>query len=314
MAIIEYAYENHDEWLALRAKYLGGSDASSVIGLNPYRSAYELWAEKTGKIPQFEGNLTTKVGSYLEDLVATLFEEETGKKVRRKNRTMVNDLYPFACANIDRSVVGEKAFLEIKTTTSLPIMKKLRSSEEFPEIYYAQVVHYLAVTGLEKAYLAVLINCRELKIYEILRDQDEIEALMAAEREFWTCVETDTPPAVDGTESTSDTIAALYPEADGSTVDLTPFTLELQSYTALSKQIKELKEMQDRSANVIKEYMKGASRGIADGYSVSFSTTERRSFDQKRFVKDHANMDLDDYYTTSTSRMFRVTEKKTKAS
>ena len=207
-------YENHEEWLSIRSKYIGGSDAGAVVGLNPYKSAYALWAEKTGKVPGFEGNLTTKVGAYLEELVAKLFEEETGKKVQRMNTSIHNTDYPYAIANIDRKVIGEKALLEIKTTNSIPIMKQLRGTE-FPEAYYAQVVHYLAVTGLEKAYLAVLVNCRELKIYELERDQAEIDALMGAEDAFWKLVESDTPPAVDGSDSTGDTLLSMYPASTG---------------------------------------------------------------------------------------------------
>ena len=64
----EIAYNSKEEWLSLRRQLgVGGSDASAVIGFNPYKSAYTLWAEKTGRIPEFEGNLITEVGSYLED-------------------------------------------------------------------------------------------------------------------------------------------------------------------------------------------------------------------------------------------------------
>ena len=115
---------SHEDWLSLRSKYIGGSDAAAVVGMSPFSSPYSLWAEKTGKIPEFEGNLTTEVGSYLEEFVAKLFERETGKKVRRKNRMLINTDYPWAFGDVDRMVVGEKAFLEIKTTNSFPIMKQ----------------------------------------------------------------------------------------------------------------------------------------------------------------------------------------------
>ena len=311
--ITEKKYADHDEWLALRSHYIGGSDASAVIGLNPYKSAYELWAEKTGKLPPFEGNVTTKVGAYLEDLVATMFTEETGKKVRKRNATIFNDEFPWACANIDRAVVGEKAFLEIKTTNSFPIMKKLRASEEFPEIYYAQCVHYLAVTGLEKAYLAVLVNCRELKIYELDRDQAEIDALMAAEESFWELVTSDTPPAVDGSDSTSETLSTLYPESDGSKVDLFAMDTVLDAYMDVNAKIKDLTGLRDKLANQVKEYMKAAEKGESDRYRVSYGTTERRSFDSKAYEKDHVDLDLSAYWKTTSSRTFRVTEKGAKS-
>lgn len=309
MAIRELAYASHEEWLNIRAKYIGGSDASAVIGMNPWMSRYSLWAEKTGRVPPFEGNLRTEAGAYLEEFVAQKFTEATGKKVRRKNRTLINDQYPWACANLDRTIVGENAFLECKTTNSHPVMRTIRGSEEFPEVYYAQVVHYLAVSGMKKAYLAVLIDCSELRIFELERDEDEIAALMDAEREFWELVTTNTAPAPDGTESTKETISTLYPESDGSTVDLVPFEATLREYASLTAQIKALTELRDEKSNIIREYMKEAERGESAAFRVSYASSVRKTFDAKRFAEDHAGEDLSGYYKTTNTRVFKVTEK-----
>ena len=73
--INEIKYSTHEEWLDIRSKYIGGSDAASVLGMNSYRSRYTLWAEKTGKIPEFSGNLATDVGAYFEDFIAKRFEQ-----------------------------------------------------------------------------------------------------------------------------------------------------------------------------------------------------------------------------------------------
>ena len=308
--IREISYNSKEEWLALRKKLgVGGSDAGAVIGMNPYKSAYTLWAEKTGRVPEFEGNLITEVGSYLEAFVAELFERETGKKVRRKNRMLVNDAYPFAFADVDRLVVGEKALLEIKTTNSIPIMKQLRNSSEFPEAYYAQVVHYLAVSGLEKAYLAVLINCREFKVFELERDEDEIAALMGAEEEFW-ChyVHDDTPPPADGAASTSETITAIYPESNDDTVSLIAYETDLKQYMNFNALIKDLERQRDEVANRIKAFMGESGRGESDGYKVSWTSSSRSSFDSKKFAADHKDLDLSEYYKTSSYRTFKVTE------
>ena len=305
--IKEIPYKDHEEWLAIRKQYIGGSDAGAVIGMNPYRSAYTLWAEKTGKLPGFEGNVATKVGSFLEEFVAQMFEEETGKKVRRKNRVLVNDEYPFACANLDRVLVGEKAFLEIKTTTSFPIMRQCRGAE-FPEAYYAQVVHYLAVTGLEKAYLAVLINCREFKVFELERDDDEIAALMEAEEEFWRLVESDTPPEADGSDSTAETLGTLYPNSTDAETDLTGYKGELEAYTELKAQKKRIDGMIEGIENRIKAAMGESGRGVCDGYKVSFASQERRTLDGKKLAAEHPELKLDGYYKVSVSRPFKVTE------
>ena len=306
--IKELAYQNREEWLSLRKNYIGGSDAGAVLGLNPYKSAYSLWAEKTGKIAEFEGNLITEVGSYLEDFVAKLFERETGKKVRRKNRMMVNDEYPFACADVDRMVVGEDALLEIKTTNSLPAMRKFKNGE-YPEQWYCQMVHYMAVSGLKKAYLAVLVNCRDYKQFELDRDEEEIAALMEAEREFWEHVQNDTAPLVDGSDSTSETISTLFPESNTESVNLFAYDSSLQQYMALTAQIKELEAIKDEVSNKVKAFLGEAGKGESDKYKVSWTSAERKTFDTKRFEKDHADMDLSEYYKKSSYRTFKVSEK-----
>ena len=308
--INEIAYKDKTEWLALRRKLgIGGSDAGAVLGFNPYKSAYELWAEKTGRIPEFEGNLTTDVGSYLEDFVAKLFEKETGKKVRRKNRILVNTEYPFAFGDVDRIVLGENAVLEIKTTNSFPVMKKVKNGE-FPEQWYAQVVHYMAVGGFKKAYLAVLINCREFKIFELERDEAEICALMGEEQAFWERVQRDEPPLADGSNSTSETITAIYPESNEETVSLFAYDTALTQYMELISQKKALEALIDEQANIVKAFMGEAGKGESDRYKVTWSTGVRSSFDAKRFAAEHANLDLTAYYKQSTYRTFKVTEKK----
>lgn len=308
--ISEIPYNSKEEWLALRKKLgVGGSDASAVIGFNPYKSAYTLWAEKTGRIPEFEGNLTTEIGSYLEEFVAKLFERETGKKVRRKNRMLVNSDYPWAFGDVDRLVVGEKALVEIKTTNSFPIMRQVQNGK-FPEQYYAQVVHYLAVSGLEKAYLAVLIGCRDFKIFELERDEGEIEALMNAEEEFWYgYVQRDTPPPADGAESTSETISTIYPESNDSAVSLMAYENDLKQYMTYTSLIKDVEKQRDEVANRIKAFMGESGKGESNGYKVSWTSSERVSFDSKKFAADHADMDLSDYYKSTNVRTFKVSER-----
>ncbi len=308
MAITKVKTASHEEWKELRSHYIGGSDAAAVVGLNPFSSRYSLWAEKTGRLPGFEGNLATEVGTYLEDFVAKKFEAETGKKVRRDNQSFLNSDYPFAIANIDRDIVGEDAGLEIKTTSELNL-KKFKGGE-YPANYYAQMVHYMAITGKQRWYLAVLIGNREFKWFVLERDEDEIAALMEAEKDFWHLVETDTPPEADGMEATSEAITAIYPESADSSIDLTIYRAELARYLSLGKQIKELEAFQNEAANIIKAYLGEAERGECDGFRASWKSQTRRTFDSKRFMADHAELDFSDYYKETSTRAFRVTERK----
>lgn len=306
--IKEIKYNSHDEWLALRRQYIGGSDAGAVVGLNPYFSAYSLWAEKTGRVPGFEGSIVTRVGSYLEELVAQMVTEETGKRVRRKNRMMVNDRFPFACADIDRTVVGENAIVECKTTNDFG-KAKLIASGEYPAQWYCQCVHYMAVGGYDRVYLAVLVGCREFKVFVIERNEEEIVSLMEQERFFWKHVTEDTPPETDGAESTSETVKQLYPVSTERQVDITPLEANLARYVELGKRIKDLQEQQDDAANAVKTFMEDAESGVSDRFKVSFKSSERSTFDSKRFAADHSNMNLEAYYKKSISRVFRVSER-----
>lgn len=297
---------NHEEWLELRSHYIGGSDAAAVVGLNAYASQYSLWAEKTGKIPGFAGNLATEVGAFLEEFVAQKFAQVTGKKVRKHNQSFLNSQYPFAIANIDREIVGEDAGLEIKTTDTLNL-KKFKGGE-YPANYYAQMVHYLAVTGKQRWYLAVLIGNKEFKWFTLERDEAEIAALMTAEADFWELVKTDTPPAVDGTAATSEALKTIYAESDDSVCDLTAYSANLRQYMELKKQIKELEYLAEESANKIKEFMGESAGGECDGFRVSWKSQTRSTFDRKRFESENPDVDLSGYFKTSNARMFRVSE------
>ena len=306
--ITKQSTSSHEEWLALRHKYIGGSDAAAVVGLNSYMSAYSLWAEKTGRLPGFEGNLATEVGTYLEEFVAQKFAQETGKKVRKCNLSWFNDQYPWAIANIDREIVGEDAGLEIKTTSEMNL-KKFKGGE-YPANYYVQIVHYLAVTGKQRWYLAVLIGNREFKWFTIERDEDEIQALMTAEEAFWEQVKTDTPPMADGSSSTADTLGTLYPDSIDDAIGIGSFERELDNYFRLKAQAKELDETISGIENRIKAHLGECERGEGEKYKVSWKTQSRSTFDSKKFIADHPEVDVSKYFKTSNNRPFRVTQKK----
>ena len=298
---------SREDWLVQRQKSIGGSDAPSIIGLNPWSSPYTVWADKLGKIPPKEDNEAMRLGRDLEDYVAKRFTEDTGKKVRRENFLLTNPQYPFAHANVDRMVVGEDAGLECKTTSVLNL--KNFKNGAFPDTYYVQCVHYLMVTGCQKWYLAVLVLGKEFKVFEIERDEDEIKALAESEEAFWKYVETQTPPPADGTESTSETLSTIYPESNEDSVNLFAYERDLEQYMALTAQIKELEKLKDEAANKVKAFLGETGRGDTDRYKVTWTSSSRSTFDAKKFAAAHPDLDLSEYYKNSTYRTFKVTER-----
>ncbi len=301
---------SHEEWLEYRRHSIGGSDAGALLGLNRYTSPYALWAEKTGKvIPEdISDKEAVRLGNDLEQYVAERFMEETGHRVHRCNAILYNSSYPFAHANPDRIVVGEDAGLECKTTSSWEVLQKCRNGE-YPDTWYAQCTHYMMVTGAERWYLGVLCFGHGFYWFEIPRNEDEIAALAAAEASFWELVESDTPPQVDGTESTTEAIRTIYAESDDKQCDLMPVETEIRQYLALKKQIAELTELMDEQKNKICDYMGEAERGECAACTISWKTQTRRTFDAKKFAKNNPNIDLTAYYKESSSRPMKITER-----
>lgn len=293
------------QWQDARKGSIGGSDAAAIVGLNSYKSAYALWAEKSGKIEPEDISMkeAVRLGHELEPYVAKRFSEITGKKVRRENYILKNTEYPWAHANVDRLVIGEKAGLECKTTSALSLSKF--KNGEYPANYYVQCVHYLAVTGLERWYLCVLIGNQEVRVFTIERDEDEIAALMDAEAQFWAQVDAGIAPLPDGSDSSSKAISQLYAD-EGGECDLTYYAHTLREYVELKGQIKDLTAKCDGLGNIIKEFMGTASKGFAADYKVSYGSQTRRTFDKKAFLKDHPGMDLSPWEKVSTSRVFSV--------
>lgn len=220
------ATQDRTEWLAERRKGVGGSDAPVVAGLSKWKSPHELYLEKRGELPAPDLDDVEHIrwGIRLEDAVADEYAERTGRKVRRVNRVLQHPEYPFMLASLDRDVVGEKRILEIKTTGDAAFRANewgAEGSDEVPDVYFVQVQHYLAVTRAELADLAVLIGGQRMKIYEIPRDDAFIADLIEAERGFWTCVESGTPPAIDWSHPTAlDMIKRRYPGTDGTSIIL----------------------------------------------------------------------------------------------
>ena len=292
------------DWLAQRRKSIGGSDAAGIVGLSQYATPYTVWADKTGRFADQEDNEAMRQGRDLEGYVAERWMGATGKTVRRSNAILYNSLYPFAHADIDRTVVGENAGLECKTTSTLNLRQF--KGIEFPEKYYAQCVHYLAVTGATRWYLAVLVYGRGFFTFTLERDQTEIDALMAAEQDFWKLVEQGSPPALDGLEPTGNALQRIYPISRGGDIHLFGREQLLSRYFELQSQKKEILESIGAIENTIKADMGEAERGDCGIYSVSWKSQTRQIFQPQEFARAHPEIDLAPFYKQITARPFKV--------
>lgn len=263
---------SREDWLAWRQNGIGGSDASVILGLNKYKTPFELWLEKTGQTNLDESaGEAAYFGNILEDLVAKEFEVRSGKKVRKRNAILKHPEHPFLLANIDRKVVGEHAVLECKTASAY--LAKEWESDEIPESYIVQVQHYLGVTGYKKAYMAVLIGGQRFVWKEIERDQELIDLIFQAEIHFWNHhVLQGIPPALDGSSAAEKFLKERFEKAEAlKTVDLAhAYKGKIERYKELKETIKELKVQQTLLENEMKYELKEVESGFVHNYQVNW--------------------------------------------
>ena len=207
----------YQDWLEVRKQGIGSSDAATACGLNPYMSMLELWLIKTGRQTtsiedESSGVAPLYWGKQLEPLVAEFYSMHTHNKVRRINAVLQHpdpDKH-FMLANLDYSVVGSDDVQILECKTAGEHGAKLWR-DGVPLYVLCQVQHQLAVTGKQAAHVCVLICGHETKIFKVTRSESVIQHIINAERYFWECVEKDTPPSVDASESAAKAIQQLYP-------------------------------------------------------------------------------------------------------
>lgn len=301
----------HDEWLEERREGIGGSDAGAIVGLNRYKNSFDVYADKLNMAQPVEDNEAMRQGRDLEEYVARRFCEETGKKVRRRNCMIINTEYPFARANVDRMIVGENAGLECKTANILSL--KRYKNGEYPSEYYCQCMHYMAVTGADRWYLAVLVFGTEFKIFTIERDEEDIAALMEAERSFWeNNVQLHEPPPPQGTENNDKTISGMFPTADADReIQLVGFDKQLARLDEIKALVKKLESERKEIEQSIKLDMQGASIADSDKYHITWKNVVRNNIDIDRIISELIpDVDLSEYTSQNSYRVFKVTKRK----
>lgn len=179
---------------------LGGSDIGAILGLNPWRTPFQVFQEKTGKAEPFTGNLQTRFGSYAEEFVAREYCEQTGRQVQRFNGLLRHPEAPLI-GHIDRLVIPEgskRASWRQEIRTDLGLEAKTASAfaagrdsewgeagtDAVPPSYLTQSAVYMALTGCPHWDLAVLFGNQEFRIYHLARDL-ELEGYILEEASRW---------------------------------------------------------------------------------------------------------------------------------
>ena len=174
----------HANQLKNRHLSLGGSDVGAILGLSPFKSPLAVWMEKTGKEVKAVDSLPLRFGSFVEEFVANEYAKATGFALRHDESIYIHPDHSYMSAHIDRFVHTEgleqaaTKILECKTASPFSRAQWGEpGSDQIPLHYLTQVTWYLAITGIERADIAVLFGNTDFRVYTILRDP-ELENLV----------------------------------------------------------------------------------------------------------------------------------------
>lgn len=313
---------SRSEWLKLRTSGIGGSDAGAIMGLNKYATPLSVYFAKKD-LAVHEGSKAAEWGNILEDPIRQKAREELGIEIETVPGMFTSKEYDFMNANFDGLVFveGEKEIAgsvvsglgghEIKTSRTGDGF----TTDEIPDSYYAQVQHYMAVTGLTFFVLTVFIFDQYTgRHYVIPRNDEFINRLIEAEGVFWNdFVLANVMPAPTGNENELDLVKAL-PMAEEITLNEDTEQL-LEEKAAIDSQIKELQEKSD----ILKEQVllkmteasdeENAPKTIATcgRWKISLNTQVSKRVDMNALKKAGV---YDEYAKESVSRVLRITKAK----
>lgn len=288
---------------------LSDRDSAVIMGACPYKSAYTLWAEKTGLIVPAPPGELSRLSREMEGLIAARFTRETGLKTRRSSCVILNPTYPFAHAKVGRLVLGQEAGLTCRAVSSLSLRRF--SGTEFPLEDYYRCLHKMMVTGKKAWYVAVEILGKDFKIFRLERDENAIKALALGLGQFWQRIRERKPPTMDGSASTVRTIEALYPESLDKDMDLEPIGSYVTDYLRWKQREQEAHDAAQTRANTIKAFMGSAQRGHYGNIRVLWQPVTRRVPHTAALFSAHPELNPQAYRRTLTSRRFQVLPEET---
>lgn len=268
-----------------RTQFIGGSDTAAIIGVSPWKSAYQLYQEKIGAhvedvTPQKQrifarGKRWEPV--VVEMLVDELLHQDHDIEVIRRNWRYQDKEFPFLAAEIDLElgVDGEQCNVEIKTVH--PFAAKAwgePGSDEIPIYYAAQAMHGLMVTKRRRCIVAALIGADDLRIHEIVRDAETIAGIRAKELAFWQRVQDLNPPD----PQTAEDVRWLYAKDLGEVAEADDELLRLVGELHFQKTTaKHAEAAIDRISTQIKLAMGNAALLLRDGRLIATWKSNKQS-------------------------------------
>lgn len=209
------------EWLAMRKGGVGASESAAILGISPWLTAYEVWANKLDMIDGGKETPSKNMGQLIEPVIAQMYAQEKKVRLVKPDFIDIHPTYSHIRASLDYKHVSEKCILECKNSRT-PIGWGEEGSDEVPNFYWVQAQHQMMVTSIPMCDIAALIGGSELRVYSINQDAEFQTGLIDAINYFWkNYIETKKPPPTDWEHpSTPKLMSRLYQGVENVTIDL----------------------------------------------------------------------------------------------
>lgn len=305
----------HEEWLKLRLGYLNCSELSSVLGLNPFQTANQLWAIKAGITkPDYKDSPAMEWGRYLEPVIRNYYAEKNNCEVKEVPYILQSIDYPWLCGNLDGVAVfpdGSKAIIEIKTGNYF--CESDWGDNSCPPQYLVQLMMYEFLTGIHTGYLVSLIAGQLYHCVKVEYNHDVAMAIINKAKEFWYHVQTGKPlPTV--TAKDNAVMASIFPISKTKTIELPKeFSNKLAMLASLKQQQAYLKDKQDEIEAEIKQSMGEAESAICGDYKISWKTGSRTSFSADKAKSLLTENQIESCMTSTSTRTLRISNTAKKA-
>lgn len=305
--LVETKGLSREEWLKYRKMGIGGSDVAAILGISRWRSAIDLWLDKTNQTNDtIEENEAMEWGNIMEPVIRSHFAKVTGKKVVEVHAMLQYPKYPFMLADVDGITTDDKgnpAILEIKTASEY---KRGDWEDGVPAYYEIQVQHYLFVTGLKKAYVAVLIGGNSFRIFEVDADTEVRKMLVAVEKDFWNKVQNMIRPGIDGSDAAKNLLDKVYKGGRTEQIVLPEQAIEyVDRYIEAAAEEDCAKAKKQEAANHIKDFMRDYEKAECLGYTISWKPVSSERLDAAALKENEPEV-YKKYVKTSMSRRFTV--------
>lgn len=302
--------------LEVRRKSIGSSDVAALLGQNPYRTAYDLYLDKTGQLkPEPATNDAIELGILLEAPLLKYAGQKIGLSYTSNQRRVAKDL-PIA-ANIDAVTKQTTEPIEAKTAG---LMSPFGANDEWGEAGTDEVPSYVILQaqthilcmgghnggGPDRCHVVAFLGGRGPVMFEVKKNPELIKIIIDRCVDFWeNNVKKEIPP--EKTYPTGETLARVIRRPRES-VAIDPQLL--LAWRAAKETEKSAKKDVDTRRIELLTALGGAEIGETpeDG-DITYLEQSRKSIDTKSLLVDFPEL-INDYQKETTFRVARYRKAK----